>query len=279
SKKDFGPMAKSERRVNETGKLLNDDAQPMISDELTDVQTVEGVTPRAFNMVIPILIMVIMMPVMLATTGWEAALAQKPDASIVRQVFFAIGQGSGSTAVLIAVLTSIISAMVLYGLQGIMKMKEMVDLTLKGISGMMPLALLMMLAFAIGAVCKEMGTGPYIADVAKAWLSPSMVPFIVFLVSCFIAFSTGTSWGTFAIMISIAVPMAREMGADVYITIAAALGGGVFGDHCSPISDTTILSSMASATDHIDHVRTQLPYALTAGAGAALLYLIIGLIG
>jgi Na+/H+ antiporter NhaC len=144
---------------------------------------------------------------------------------------------------------------------------------------MMPLALLMMFAFAIGAVCKELGTGQYVADVAKAWLSPNLVPFIVFLVSCFIAFSTGTSWGTFAIMISIAVPMAKGMGADVYMTIAAALGGGVFGDHCSPISDTTILSSMASATDHIDHVRTQLPYALTAGGIAALFYLIIGLVG
>jgi len=114
--------------------------------------------------------------------------------------------------------------------------------------------------------------------VARAWLSPNFVPFLVFLISCFIAFSTGTSWGTFAIMIAIAVPMARGMEADVHMTIAAALGGGVFGDHCSPISDTTILSSMASATDHIDHVRTQLPYALSAGSGAALLYLLIGLL-
>lgn len=278
-KKDYGPMAKAERRMAETGKLLNDDAQPMISDELMDVTAIEGVAPRAYNMVIPILIMVFMMPVMLAATGWASAVEQKPDASTLRQLLFAIGQGSGSTAVLIAVLTSIVFAMIFYGLQGIMKMKEMADLTLKGISGMMPLALLMMLAFAIGAVCKQLGTGLYVAEVAKAWVSPSMAPFIIFLVSCFIAFSTGTSWGTFAIMIAIAVPMARQMGADVYITIAAVLGGGVFGDHCSPISDTTILASMASATDHIDHVRTQLPYALTAGGGAALLYLIIGLMG
>ncbi len=279
SKKDYGPMVKAERRVRETGELLNEGAQPMISDELTEVQTKEGATPRAYNMVIPILIMVFMMPIMLGVTGWEAAIEQKPDASTFRQVLFAIGQGSGSTSVLLAVLTATVFAMLFYRVQGIMRSKEMIDLTLKGISGMMPLALLMMMAFAISAVCKELGTGPYVADVAQAWLSPSMVPLIVFLVSCFIAFSTGTSWGTFAIMISIAVPMAREMGADVYITIGAALGGGVFGDHCSPISDTTILSSMASATDHIDHVNTQIPYALTAGGGAALLYLIIGLIG
>ncbi|MEQ8705579.1 MAG: Na+/H+ antiporter NhaC family protein [Phaeodactylibacter sp.] len=277
--KDYGPMRAAERRAREEGKLLNDGAQPMISDELTDVETMPGVEPRAHNMILPILIMVFMMPVMLSVTGWEGAMERMPEASFFKKFTYAIGQGSGSTSVLIAVITSTLSAMVLYRVQGIMKWKEMIDLTLKGISGMMPLALLMMFAFAIGAVCKELGTGQYVADVAKAWLSPSFVPLIVFLVSCFIAFSTGTSWGTFAIMISIAVPMAKGMGADVYMTIAAALGGGVFGDHCSPISDTTILSSMASATDHIDHVRTQLPYALTAGGIAALFYLIIGLVG
>ena len=169
--------------------------------------------------------------------------------------------------------------MLLYRAQGIMRSKEMVDLTLKGISGMMPLALLMLMAFAIGAVCKELGTGVYVADVAKTWLSPSLVPFIVFVVSCFIAFSTGTSWGTFAIMIAIAVPMAQEMDANVHLAIAAALGGGVFGDHCSPISDTTILSSMASASDHIDHVKTQMPYALVAGGITCVLYLLLGFLG
>lgn len=275
--RDFGPMARAEKRAREEGKLLADGAQPMISDELTDVEVLPGVKPKAYNMVLPIVIMVLMMPVMLAYTGWQVALEQKPDAGFVQKALFAIGQGSGSTAVLIAVLFSIISTMVFYRVQGLMRLREMVDLTLKGISGMMPLALLMMMAFAIGAVCKELSTGDYVAGIAREWLSPGLVPFIVFVVSSFIAFSTGTSWGTFAIMIAIAVPMARTMDADVYITIAAALGGGVFGDHCSPISDTTILSSMASAGDHIDHVKTQLPYALTGGIFAALFYLLIGL--
>ncbi|MEO0874417.1 MAG: Na+/H+ antiporter NhaC family protein, partial [Bacteroidota bacterium] len=108
--------------------------------------------------------------------------------------------------------------------------------------------------------------------------SPALAPFLIFLVSCFVAFSMGSSWGTFAIMIPIAVGMGQSIGADPHIVIAAALGGGVFGDHCSPISDTTILSSMASATDHVDHVKTQLPYAFIAGGLAALGYLILGLI-
>jgi len=279
SRRDFGPMAAAERRAREEGKLLADDAQPMVSEELTEVETKPGVQPRAFNMVLPLLVMVLMMPLMLAYTGWDAALEQRPGEPAFSRFLFAIGQGSGSTAVLIAVLTSILFAMILYRLQGIMGIKEMVDLTLKGTAGMVPLALLMLMAFAIGNVCRALGTGQYVAGVASQWLSPGLVPFIIFLVSSFIAFSTGTSWGTFAIMIAIAVPMAQGMDANIYFTIAAALGGGVFGDHCSPISDTTILSSMASASDHIDHVRTQLPYAAVAGSITALAYLLMGLLG
>ncbi|MEL7123907.1 MAG: Na+/H+ antiporter NhaC family protein [Bacteroidota bacterium] len=278
SQRDFGPMAKAEKRAREEGKVMADDAVPMIADELTDVPIVEGVKPKAYNMVIPIAIMVFLMPIMLMYTGWGAAMTDMPDAGFGEKAFYAIGKGSGSTSVLVAVIAAILFSFALYSFQGIMKVKEMVELTLKGISGLMPLALLMLMAFAIGAVCKELGTGQYVADVAKAWLSPKLVPFIVFLVSCFIAFSTGTSWGTFAIMIAIAVPMAQNMEANVYLTIAAALGGGVFGDHCSPISDTSILSSMASASDHIDHVKTQLPYALVVGVTTAVLYLIVGAI-
>jgi tetracycline resistance efflux pump len=107
---------------------------------------------------------------------------------------------------------------------------------------------------------------------------------LVFLVSCVIAFSTGTSWGTFAIMIPLAAPLVERFnieGAAVSLplVVSAVLGGGVFGDHCSPISDTTVVSSMASASDHIDHVRTQLPYALLCGAGAVALYLVAGMMG
>ncbi len=279
TKKDFGPMAKAERRAKEEGKLLADDAQPMVADELTGVETKEGVTPKARNMILPTVIMVLLMPVMLSYTGWEAALENRSDSGFWGKFFYAIGQGSGSTAVLTSVIFSLLFSMASYRIQGIMRSKEMVDLTLKGMAGMMPLALLMVMAFAIGAVCKALGTGVYVAEVSKAWLSPSLVPFIVFLVSCFIAFSTGTSWGTFAIMIAIAVPMAQSMDANVHLAIAAALGGGVFGDHCSPISDTTILSSMAAASDHIDHVKTQFPYALIAGGITAVLYLIIGFLG
>lgn len=265
------------RRRTEEGKVLWENARPMVGAELTDQPMAAGVVPRAFNMVVPIVLMVVLMPLMLAYTGWEIALKDQPQGGWLNTFVLAIGKGSGSTAVLIAVLTSLLMSMLLYKLQRIMGFVEMVELSLKGISGMMPLALLMMLAFAIGSLCKQLGTGLYVAELTRAWLSPSLTPLLIFVVSCFIAFATGTSWGTFAIMIPIAVPMAQQLGADVTIAIAAALGGGVFGDHCSPISDTTILSSMASATDHVDHVKTQLPYALLAGAGAAFFYLILGI--
>jgi Na+/H+ antiporter NhaC len=276
SGKDFGPMAKAEKRARTTGRVLSETARPMLSNELTGGKAKSGIPHRAYNMVVPILVMVGMMPVMLAYTGWANALSRFPGESGMSLVFRAIGQGSGSTAVLTAVITALMVSFILYRIQKIMRFREMTEATLKGISELMPLALLMMLAFAISAVCNELGTGEYVAGQARRFLSPALIPFIVFLISSFIAFSTGTSWGTFAIMISIAVPMATEMEAHIYLTLAAALGGGVFGDHSSPISDTTIISSMASASDHIDHVRTQLPYALVAGTISALLYLVLG---
>jgi len=166
----------------------------------------------------------------------------------------------------------------MYRLQKIMRTRKMVELTLKGISDLMPLALLMMLAFAISAVCNKLGTGIFVAEWSKQWLSPEYLPAVIFLISSFIAFSTGTSWGTFAIMLPIAIPMATAHDANLYLAIAAAIGGGVFGDHCSPISDTTIISSMASASDHIDHVKTQLPYALLTGGITTVMYLILGFV-
>lgn len=107
-------------------------------------------------------------------------------------------------------------------------------------------------------------------------MSPQFLPAIVFIISSFIAFSTGTSWGTFAIMLAISIPMANTHQVELPMVIAATLGGGIFGDHCSPISDTSIISSMASASDHIDHVKTQMPYALIGGLITVIFYLILG---
>jgi Na+/H+ antiporter NhaC len=252
-------MKKAERRVRETGKILADNAQPMVADEVVGTGAKPGIEPRASNMLIPVLTMIIMVPVGLIITG-------KGD----------LTAGSGSTSVFWAVLASIAAAGVLYRVRGVLNLGEVTDLILRGIGGMVPLMLLMMFAFAIGDVTRELHTGIYVARLAALFLDPVVIPVIIFLLSCFIAFSTGTSWGTFAIMVPIALPVAGDMGISLPLVLAALLGGGLFGDHCSPISDTTLVASMASASDHIDHVRTQLPYALTAAAAAAVLYLAAG---
>ena len=272
--KNFKQMKLAEKRVLETDKLLNEGSKPMVSSEITDIKKLENVKPRARNMIIPMAVMVLSMPAYLILTGWETTLSK---VEISGRIFAAIGNGSGSTAVLYAVISAILTGMIMYRYQKIMRTKEMIELALNGISGILPLALLMMMAFAISNVCKELGTGVYVAETTKNWLIPAIVPAIIFAVTSFVAFSTGTSWGTFAIMMSISVPLAQSLSVDLPLVIAATLGGGVFGDHCSPISDTTIIASMSSATDHIDHVRTQLPYALLCGAITFILYLILGL--
>ena len=276
SKKDFGLMKKAEKRTKETGLLMNEGSKPMVSDAVTSYPPKEGIPARAYNMIVPLLVMVLMMPINLIYTGWSSV---KTSTSFFDHASQAIGNGSGSSSVLYAVIASILVAIVMYFIQGILKPKEAVDLTLKGISELMPLALLMLLAFAIGDACKELETGVYVANATKEWLSPELLPAVVFIISSFIAFSTGTSWGTFAIMMAISIPMANIHGADITIVVAATLGGGIFGDHCSPISDTSIISSMASASDHIDHVKTQLPYALVGGIITTLAYLAIGFLG
>ncbi|MEE9390195.1 MAG: Na+/H+ antiporter NhaC family protein, partial [Candidatus Aminicenantaceae bacterium] len=224
--KDIGPMKKAERRVMSENKLLRDGAEPLVSTDVVMMEEKEGVPPRAINMILPVATMIATMPVVLLITGKGNLM-----------------EGSGSLSVLWAVILGLAVGAVAYRVQGIMKVKEITDIFMKGVGGLIPLASLMILAFAIGDTCDALGTGPFVAQAAKSTLNPGFIPAVVFLVSCFIAFSTGTSWGTWAIMIPIAVPMINIIGLHPGLIIAAVLGGGVFGDHCSPISDTTIIAS------------------------------------
>lgn len=275
--KDFGPMKKAMIRAEKEGKLLRDGARPLVSSEITSLHKKEGIPGRSLNMLIPIMSMVLLMPVLLIYSGWSGS-EYPATMTFSEKLLEAIRNGSGSQAVLISVVTSIIISIIIFKFQKILSLKEITDLSLRGMSGLVPLAFLMLLAFAIGSLCKELGTGLYVSQLVSNLLSPKLIPAIIFVISGFIAFSTGTSWGTFAIMLSIGIPIANSIGIDPTIIIGAVLGGGVFGDHCSPISDTTIVSSMAAACDHIDHVKTQLPYALTTGIISVIVYLIVGYI-
>lgn len=261
SGRDVGPMREAERRVREQGRLLREGAEPLITDDVVMMPEKKGIPLRPMNMILPVATMVLMMPVVLVITGKGSLM-----------------EGSGSLSVLWAVIIGLGAGAASYRAQGILRTKEITEIFMKGVGGLVPLASLMILAFAIGDVCDALGTGPFVAQAVKATLPAGIIPAVVFLASCFIAFSTGTSWGTFAIMIPIAVPIVTLIGLHPGLTVAAVLGGGVFGDHCSPISDTTIIASMAAATDHIDHVRTQLPYALLAAGLAILLYIGFGFV-
>lgn len=256
TQKDFGPMAKAEKRARETGKLIRDGAQLLVSEETIAMPVKDGVKPRPVNMIVPLVAMVLTVPLGLLITGNGR-----------------IDHGSGSTAVFWAVLMGVFVSAVLYKIQKIFSLKEILDLVMKGMGGLIPMGLLMVFAFTMGATCKMMGTGPYVAGLATAAIHPVFIIPLVFLVACFISFATGTSWGTFAIMMPIAVPLALTMDLNLALMVSAVMGGGVFGDHCSPVSDTTIISSMATACDHIDHVDTQLPYAFTAAGLALVFYL------
>ncbi len=189
---------------------------------------------------------------------------------------------SGSIAVLAGVVAALAFLGVAATAAGDAGPRELADAAWRGAASMLPIAGLLVLALAIGGVCEALGTGPFIAARAAPLLTPALAAPVVFLTSGVIAFATGTSFGTFAIMIPLAVPLAAAMQLDgaavsLPLVVSAVLGGGVFGDHCSPISDTTVISSAAAGSDHIEHVRTQAPYALAAAALAVVLYLLAGL--
>jgi len=258
---DFGPMRKAEQRARLTGQVLREGAKPAIAEEVTNITPKSDTPARAINMLLPVGVMIIMIFLSLYVTGKGNLM-----------------NGSGSTSVLWAVCATIFIAAVMYKSQNLMNLDEIMELFFKGAGGLIGLGVLMMMAFAIGAICRELHTGQYIAQVTEGLLQPQLLPALIFIITGFIAFSTGTSFGTWGIMFPIAIPMAAAMGLSLPPVIGALLSGGVFGDHCSPISDTTIISSMASASDHIDHVRTQLPYALLAGAVSTILFLIVGFV-
>ena len=255
SGRDWGPMARAETRAKETGQVLRDGAQPLVSDEVLSLPTKEGATPRAINMVVPTAILLVMVGLGLFITGDGDVLA-----------------GDGSTAIFWGMSLAIVVAGVMYRTQGIFTLHEIIDLTMRGMGGLISVVVLIVLAFALGATSRDLQTGQYLASLIQGVLNPVWLPALLFVMSGIMAFSTGTSWGTFAIMLPIGIPMAAALGLDLPLTVGALLGGAIFGDHCSPISDTTIVASLAAGSDHIDHVNTQLPYALAVAAVPVVLY-------
>jgi len=256
---NLGPMKKAEERT-QGGQVLWPNATPMVDVSAEEIEDPTGEIPSALLMVLPITAMILMMPVGLYITG---------DGNII--------EGSGAVSILWSVIFALVVSWVMILSKGTSTVNELMRIFMKGAGGILPIPTILLFALALGDVANSLGTGTYVAAaVGDSVPTPLLAP-LVFIVSAFIAFSVGSSWGTFAIMIPIAIPIATTLGLSVPLLLGAAISGAIFGDHASPISDTTVVASMASATDHIDHVRTQLPYALTAGAIAATAFLLFGL--
>jgi Na+/H+ antiporter NhaC len=257
---NIGPMKKAEERT-QAGDILWPGALPMVDISAEEVVDAPGEVPSALLMVLPIVAMILMMPLGLYITG---------NGNII--------EGSGSISVLWAVCVALVVSWIMILAKGTSSVNELMRIFMKGAGGILPIAAILLFALALGDVAIELGTGTYVATAVGDTIPTPLLAPLVFLTSSFIAFSVGSSWGTFAIMIPIAIPIATTLGLSVELMLGAAISGAIFGDHASPISDTTVVASMASATDHIDHVRTQLPYAVTAASFATVAFFAFGFI-
>lgn len=242
SGKVFGPMKHAHSTLN-----------------ITDSNEVELNSP-AIIMWLPLLSLLVITLVLLWVTG---------DGDMRR--------GSGSFSVFWAIVSALIILITMIKLHRLMSFSRIFKQAIQGMKHMSPAVAILVLSFAFGDAIKALGTGVYVSQLLNVEVSQVFIAPILFLAAAFMAFATGTSWGTFAILVPIAVPIAQQTGLPVEFLVAAVLGGGIFGDHASPISDTTVVASIASGCDHFEHVKTQLPYALVGGVLTIIIYLLIGL--
>ncbi len=251
---DFGPMRKAERRVRETGALLRPGARPLVSDDdRVDVGEVSDKRPS--------LLAELLVPVVLLIGFGAWTLIATGSVKIVEAFLLAN--------------TYLIGVLALRGrFAGVGDVAEAI---VAGAKSVMAALLIVALAYALNAVTGQLGAAEVIIAQFADGLTPNSVVVLTFLISAAMSFATGTSWGTYALMMPVALPLAFEFSGGeltplVYQTVAAIAGGGIFGDHASPVSDTSVLSSVGAGSDHIDHVITQLPYALLVAAITVAIY-------
>jgi Na+/H+ antiporter NhaC len=269
--RDFGPMLHAERRARASGAVRRPGAHVGESpDEAREREPKADKPKRALNAVIPVLVLVLGTFVGIYVTG---AAGSAPDASL----HDIIGNGDSYAAMIWASLLAVVVAAAMTLGQRILDLAEVVDAWYAGVRSMLLAIIILVLAWTLSGVNEALHTGDFLVSVLGDTLPPALIPALVFVLSAFTAFATGSSWGVMGIMMPLVVPLTWAVMAAggltsspehlpiLYAAIAAVMAGAVWGDHCSPISDTTILSWLASSCDHIDHVRTQLPYALTVG--------------
>ena len=261
SKLDFSAMLKAEQRVENTGKLYWDSSNPQRKSE--KVSEYEASNSKASLVIAPLVVLFITLFSILIPLGFP----MKP--------------GGGSVFRIALTTAYLFAAIVLIGLMVYYKTKtfnESFSIYINGMQKMVYVSITLVLAWSLGATIKNLGTANYIIQLLSGNVPVALIPAILFILGACVSFATGSSWGTFAIMMPLAIPMAVSLDASIYVCIGAVLSGGLFGDHCSPISDTTILSSTGAGCDLVDHVKTQLPYAVLNGSITLVGFLIAGVI-
>lgn len=281
--REFGPMYKAERRARLEGKVLRDGANPMVSDEMDELEPAEGVKLSIWNAVVPIGVLIVASLTGFYFNGRSAliggedlALAQLMQNSpfSLDAIIQAFGASDASIVLFQAALIASIVTMIMGLFQKTWNMQEAIDIWVKGMKSLIITGVILILAWSLSSVIKEMGTAIFLSTALQDSLPAFILPSIIFILGALISFATGTSYGTMGILMPLAIPIAHTLSGGDYqftlIAISAVLSGAIFGDHCSPISDTTILSSMGAGADHIDHVKTQLLYAIVVGGVSVL---------
>jgi len=273
SGRDFGPMLAAEQRARTDGVKTGPHLSSAQADDAEPIRPVRGKPRRAINAVLPIVVMLTGVMGGIYVTGTAGVTAADPGIKDI------VGAADSIKALMWGSLLGAVTAAVLSMAQRILSLEQVVNAWYQGMRAMVYAMIILVLAWALGSTTVELKTADYLVSVLGDTLPVQLLPAVVFLIAAATAFATGASWGAMAILVPLVIPLtwavmqvSGHSGAEdmhlFYSSIASVLAGSVWGDHCSPISDTTILSSMASGCDHIEHVHTQMPYALLVGAVA-----------
>ena len=255
---NIGPMRKAEERADKTGALDNPGRGGTLTEETMSPSKAK---PRVLNMLLP-------MGVLIATILAVLTITGKGNPT----------QGAGMQSLLWGCILAVFTICILCVAQKLFSVDEVINEMFKGMGTMLPVAGILLFGFTMGNLVKDLDTGNYLTSVFMGVLSPALLPALSFLLCMLLSFATGTSMGTMAIMSVICLPMAISMGISIPLVAGAVFGGAIFGDHASPISDTTIMSCATTGCDIIDHVKTQMPYVLIFAAISLVLYVVFGFV-
>lgn len=257
---DFGPMLKAQNRAMKTGETIRKGGVPMRSENDNSVK--DDYQGKVSTMLIPLAtLLVVLFAYLFSKDFLHTRVAGSDIRTGIASGFFA------ATVVLIILCVK----------DKIYTFSECISIYTKGCANAMFMCIVLVLAWSLSSVTGTLDTAGYLIEATSGFLAPSMLPLVMFIIGMIMSFATGTSWGTMGVLMPLGLPVAISMGASLPMVASAIIGGGLFGDHCSPISDTTVLASIGASCDHVDHFETQLPYAVSVAAVCGVMYLTAGI--